>query len=46
MCDVYLIFAADWKDCCDFSEEMMLELYYTESYGDTVSPNNGYYIGK
>ena len=40
------MFSTSWEHCCDFSEEMMLELYYSESYGDKVSDNNGYYIGK
>lgn len=46
MCEIYKIFANDWKDGLDFSEEMMLELYYSESYGDEASPHNGYYVGK
>ena len=46
MCEIYIIFSNDWKDCCDFSEGMMLELYYAEAFGDKVSQNNGYYVGK
>lgn len=46
MCEVYKLFAQDWEQCCDFSEEMKLELFYSESYGDPVSDRNGYYVGK
>jgi|688.fasta_scaffold1063209_2 hypothetical protein len=46
MCEIYKIFAQDWKDCCIFSDEMMIELYYSESYGDDVSDRNGFYVGK
>ncbi|RWZ87216.1 MAG: hypothetical protein EO766_11855 [Hydrotalea sp. AMD] len=46
MCEVYRLFAKDWEQCCDFSEEMMVELFYSESYGEEVSPNNGFYVGK
>jgi hypothetical protein len=28
------------------SDEMMIELYYSESYGDDVSDRNGFYVGK
>jgi len=47
MCDVYKHFSKDWKSMCDYSEESMLELFISESYGDVkCEPNNGYYIGK
>ncbi|MFA6198872.1 MAG: hypothetical protein WC679_00485 [Bacteroidales bacterium] len=46
MCGIYRIFSGDWKDCLSFSDDMMLELYYSESYGDKVSYNNGFYYGK
>ncbi len=46
MCDIYVLFAKDWEQCCEFSDDMMLELFYSESYGDPVSPHNGYYVGK
>ena len=47
MCEVYKHFSKDWNDCSDYSEDSMLELFLSESYGD-VSCNqlNGYYIGK
>ena len=46
MCEIYRIFSKDWEDCLDFSEQKMVELYYSESYGEPVSSDNGYYIGK
>jgi len=46
MSQIYKHFSKDWKHCLDYSEESMLELYYSESYGDSVSDNNGFYIGK
>jgi len=47
MCNVYKHFSKDWEHCSNYSEESMLELYISESYGDVdCEPNNGYYIGK
>lgn len=46
MCEVYKHFSKDWQHCLDYSEDMMLELYYSESYGDDVSETNGYFVGK
>ena len=46
MSEVYKHFSKDWKHCLDYSEESMLELYYSESYGDECSYDNGFYIGK
>lgn len=46
MAEVYKLFARDWKDCLDFSDEMMVELYNQESYGGFVSSKNGYAVGK
>ena len=46
MCDIYLIFAHDWKDCCDFSPNAQEELFQHETYGKQISLNNGYYVGK
>ena len=47
MSEVYLVFARDWKDCLDFSEDSLLELYTYESCGGQ-SPNqkNGFAHGK
>lgn len=47
MSEIYRIFANDWKDCSDFSDECLLELYNYESYGgERPKKNNGFYIGK
>ena len=46
MCEVYRLFSKDWEHCLNFDDDMMVELYYSESYGDEVSDKNGYYIGK
>ena len=46
MCEVYRIFSRDYSYCCDFSEQSMLQLYYSESYGDPITNENGYYVGK
>lgn len=47
MCEVYKHFSKDWEQYCDYSEESMLELFQSESYGDVrCKDNNGYYIGK
>lgn len=46
MCEVYEIFSNDWRDCLDFSDEMKVELFNTESYGGRCSQKNGYYHGK
>ncbi len=47
MCEVYKHFSKDWEHCLDYSEESMLELFISESYGDvSCDPKNGYYVGK
>jgi len=47
MSEVYKHFSKDWKHCLDYSEESLLELYISESYGDVdCKPTNGFYIGK
>ena len=46
MSEVYKMFANDWKDCLDFSDESLVELYNYESYGGTISPKNGFAVGK
>jgi hypothetical protein len=46
MSEVYRMFANDWKDCLDFSDEALLELYNYESYGGKISPSNGFAVGK
>lgn len=46
MCEVYRIFSNDWKHLLDYSDEALLELYMSETFGDRVSPNNGFAVGK
>ena len=46
MSELYKIFSKDWEHCLDYSEESLLELYISESYGDPCSDTNGYYVGK
>lgn len=46
MSRLYRLFATDWEHCLDFSEEMRLEMYNSESHGIRPSDNNGYYHGK
>lgn len=47
MCELYKHFSKDWEGYLDYSEDMMKELFFSESYGDvSCSPKNGYYVGK
>ena len=46
MCEIYRIFSEPWKDICNFSDQSMLELYYSESYGDPIDDGNGFFLGK
>jgi len=46
MCEVYRLFSKDWEHISDYSDEAMLELYNSETYGSSVRELNGYYIGK
>lgn len=46
MAELYKMFANDWKHVLDFSDEAMIELFNAESYGTSVSNNNGYAHGK
>ncbi len=46
MSEVYKYFSRDHKKYLDYSDESMLELYYSESYGDKCSELNGFYHGK
>lgn len=47
MCEVYKHFSCDWASCLDYSDNSMLELFLSESYGDvSCKPDNGYYVGK
>jgi hypothetical protein len=46
MSEMYRIFASDYIDCCDFSDEALIELYNVESYGGRTHPMNGFAVGK
>lgn len=46
MCEVYEIFANDWRSTHLFTDEMKIELFNHESYGTPVSKLNGYALGK
>lgn len=47
MVPIYEIFVRDFRDCLDFSEDMLYELYNNESHGGPpCSPKNGYFHGK
>jgi hypothetical protein len=46
MSEVYRIFSKDWENLVDFSDEMLIELYNSESYGTRVSQSNGFLLGK
>lgn len=46
MAEVYRYFGKDWKNCCDFSDGAMIELYNHESYGTEISSTNGFLVGK
>lgn len=46
MSKLYEIFANDWKQFHDFSEESLVELYNSESFGCKVSSKNGFALGK
>ena len=40
------MFAGEWENVLDFSDEALLELYNYESYGGSVKQNNGFMHGK
>jgi len=46
MAELYKHFSKDWEHCLDYSEESLREMYNSETHGDPVSQNNGYYHGK
>jgi hypothetical protein len=46
MVPIYETFVRDFRDGLDFSEDMLYELYNSESYGGRCSPRNGYHHGK
>lgn len=46
MIPLYLLFSKEFENILDFSEDMLYELYCSESFGGKCSKNNGYYHGK
>lgn len=47
MYPLYELFAQDWRDCLDFSDDSLFDLYLFESQGKgTIKPDNGYAHGK
>ncbi len=46
MAELYRHFAKNMSSKLDFSEEAELSLYNHESYGTSLSPNNGFAVGK
>lgn len=46
MSELYRVFSNDWKHLHDYSDEMLIELYNSESYGTKVSKQNGFALGK
>lgn len=43
---IYHYFARGWQDEFDFSDEMKVELFNSESFGTPVSDRNGFALGK
>lgn len=46
MSEVYRIFSRHWEHVLDFSDDSLIELYNSESYGGYVSKKNGFGVGK
>ncbi len=46
MSEIYRIFSRDYEHFCDFSDDSLIELFNSESYGTRVSPTNGFFVGK
>ena len=46
MAAIYRVFADSWSRTLDFSDGALQSLYGRESYGATLSANNGYAVGK
>lgn len=46
MADLYKIFAEGFGTDLDFSDEAKLSLYNYESFGGTLTPKNGFAVGK
>ncbi len=46
MSEIYKNFGSPWESVLDFSDEMLIEMFNHESYGKSVSKNNGFLVGK
>lgn len=46
MAEVYRFFAKDWEHLCDFSDQAMVDMFNSESYGIKCQSNNGFLLGK
>jgi hypothetical protein len=46
MSELYKRFGEPWKHILSFDDEALLSLYNHESYGTSLSPRNGYAVGK
>ncbi len=46
MSELYRHFALPWQHILDFSDDALLSLYNHESYGTSLSQNNGFAKGK
>jgi hypothetical protein len=46
MAELYRIFSKDWEQFYNYDETALEEMYRFETYGEPISPSNGYYIGK
>lgn len=46
MAELYKYFARHWAHVLDFSDDALLEMFNSESYGTYVNPKNGYLVGK
>jgi hypothetical protein len=46
MSELYKYFARDMSSKLDYGDEALLSLYNHESYGQPLSPNNGFAVGK
>lgn len=46
MAKIYRVFLTGYEFDFDFSDDSLIEMYNSESYGTPVSKNNGFYVGK
>lgn len=46
MAEIYRVFGSGWTDYHLFTDEKLVELFNNESYGEPLSENNGFALGK